>query len=217
MRRALLAMGAGAVGAGSAALEYDFLQAAADISDSATYTFAAQNLGPAAADRSIIVAIGMRSVSVRTLTSVTIGGVTATVDVQGSNTSNSQTFVAIAHAEVPTETTGDVVVTFSGAAVRCGVALYRATGPTLAVADSEVTATNTATVDNPAGGLVIATTYCGSGIAASWTGVTEDYDTAVELRAFSGGSTTDAGTITAASSLSLTGVVATAAVAYEGA
>src|SRR3990167_11105596 len=90
-----------------------FLQVNGSATDLTTYTFSAENLGVAASDRFIVVTITGRSSDggARTIDTVTIGGVTATINIQ---IANSGSFNGIATAAVPTGTTGDIVITWSG-------------------------------------------------------------------------------------------------------
>lgn len=105
-----------------------FLEYKVDGTDLAAYTFANCNLGAADANRMIIVCGNMRSGSVVTLTSVTVQGIAATIDKEERNTSNALTSSFIAHALVPTGTTGDIVVTWSGVGpVLQGIGTYRVT------------------------------------------------------------------------------------------
>ncbi len=160
---------------------YQFLQTANNTADQASYTFSSQNLGVANAERYIIATIHSRKAgAAMTIDSVTIGGVSASIVVQKTNTVVNSNVVAIAIAKVPTGTTGDVVVNLSTTVLRCAINLYRAVGIIPTAFDSDESgATNPAvTLDVPRGGLVI-----GAGVdtnAATWTGLTEDIDATVE-------------------------------------
>lgn len=157
-----------------------FLQLATDGTNLTTYTFASQNLGTAASDRYIVVAItgrqsggGSSSVS-----SVTIGGVSATISVQSDNNGDQ---VAIAIAAVPTGTTGNIDIVWSAAMTDCSVAAYRVTRVTTTTATSTGSSTATppsANVNVVAGGVVIAVSKNRTGgTSATWGNVTEDFDT----------------------------------------
>lgn len=108
-----------------------FLQAETpQLSSVATYTFTSVNLGPAAADRYVVVvpsnAVG---VSGRTLTGVTIGGSAATLHVNANIVSGANTAIcAIAGLLVPSGTSANVVVTFSGNMNTCYLRTYALTG-----------------------------------------------------------------------------------------
>lgn len=91
----------------------------------ATHTAQALDFGAAAANRVLVAAISTRVSSGRSVTGVTIGGVAATIDV----VSGTWPTALIARATVPTGTSGDVVLTYSGnefGPIRC--ALYRTVG-----------------------------------------------------------------------------------------
>lgn len=156
-----------------------FLQVAKDSTDLITYTFSTQSLGSAAADRFIICAVTGRASDggARTISSVTIGGVSATINAQ---VDTSGTSTGIVCAAVPSGTTGDVVVTWSDTMTDANIALYRCTG--LSSATALATATSAAdpgvgTVIIKTGGIIIgiATDDDGSH-TCTWTGLTENYD-----------------------------------------
>lgn len=158
-----------------------FLQLAKDATDLTTYTFSSQSLGAAASDRYIICAICGRSNdgSARTISSVTIGGVTATINAQVENTG---TMCGIATALVPTGTTGDVVVVWSGTMGDANIALYRTTNLTSATALDTGTSTanpGTTNLDTKTGSVIVAISENDNGaLTATWTNLTENYDEA---------------------------------------
>lgn len=99
-----------------------------DASDLTTYTFSTQDLGAEAADRYILVGIGWRQAASadRSVSSATIGGVSASI-IRGSDHVGAGG-TAIIGAEVPTGTTGDVVITFNAGNSRCLIGVARCTG-----------------------------------------------------------------------------------------
>ena len=99
-------------------------------------TFSNADFGTEAADRYIIVGYSTRNDS-RTINSVTIGGISATILVQQGD-GNTTTGMAI--AAVPTGTSGDVVVTLDGTADAHYLGVWAATG--LASATPVATATS---------------------------------------------------------------------------
>lgn len=157
-----------------------FLQAVGTDATQTTYTFAAQNLGAAAADRHIIVGVNARllAATAGSIASVTVGGVAATSVVQHSNDSGSsnRNTSALFIAAVPTGTTGDVVVTVSREALRCGIALYRATDiNTTAVSTGSGAGSPSGTFTSPDGTFAVALSSVASGGTTwTWTGLTED-------------------------------------------
>lgn len=159
----------------------EFLQTNGSETGLTVYTFSGENLGDAAADRHIIVGISARGLNTRSLSSVSIGGESATLAKVIVNSVSHSSLAALYIAAVPNGTTGDVVITFNDTMLRCGIGLWRATEL------ASITPTNTASsvANDPtgslnivAGGFAIATIYSSSGSspAAVWTGLTEDYD-----------------------------------------
>lgn len=156
---------------------------ATSTSDLTTYTFSSQALGDAAADRYVAVAVAARSGPTGTISSVTIGGQSATQAVTvGSSAQTGDIWIAA----VPSGTTGDVVVTFSTGQARCTIAVYRLTG--IGGVTPDDTDTDTVAAGNvmqldalsvPANGVAIAlvASNTASSISWTWTGLTEDTDT----------------------------------------
>jgi hypothetical protein len=98
-----------------------------------SYSFAAQPIGIAAADRYIFLNIQWFSTSnVPSLTGCTIGGVAATIVLQ-STAANNRPINAIAYALVPSGTTATIAFTFSGIVTGTGhgvgFGIYRVQGP----------------------------------------------------------------------------------------
>lgn len=103
--------------------DVSFVETDTDATSQTTYTFSSASLGDADALREVfVIAYGGLSTA-RTLSSGTIGGVSATIATNQYGGSSAQQ--AIMFASVPTGTTGDVVVTWSGAADSCRIAIYR--------------------------------------------------------------------------------------------
>ena len=161
-----------------------FLQAVTSTTDTNVYTFSSVNLGAAASDRYIIVtAMTRKAGASTTLTSITIGGVTATIVKQVTNNVTNTDVAAIVIAAVPTGTTGDIVVTWGATMVRCAIGVYRVTGLVSATAsDSDSSTANDPTVnlDCPAGGFIIGGALTAASSSAAWTGITENFDGTLE-------------------------------------
>jgi hypothetical protein len=156
---------------------------AQDGTDLTTYTFASQAIGPASPDRYVIVCIGSRANSARSISSVTIGGIAATAVVTANNATAGADMAAIYIALVPTGTTASVVVTFSGAMLRCVIGVYSMVQNGRATATNTNTATPsgttpTTTLTVPSNGSLVAAVWAQSSVSASvtWTGPTEDFD-----------------------------------------
>lgn len=147
-----------------------------------THTHSGMTLGAADSGRYIIAAIDCRDASARTVSTLTIGGVTATL-IYAYQTSG--TICGFWVALVPTGTTGDVVITFSGSVARSGVSTYRlltSYDPT-AYSDAQQDTTATSnhldiTLNVPAAGVALAAVFYNNSTTASitWSGLTEDYD-----------------------------------------
>jgi hypothetical protein len=162
---------------GSKAFSYQELKTDGD--SLSAYTFAAANLGTAEVGRVIIVSITANGNAAKTISSVTIGGVSASILVQQSNG-----FWAggIAAAVVPTGTTGDIVVNLSNTAGAATVGVYRATGlasVTPIDTDSNTTFSGLTLTAEGGGFLIALTTHSGSGGTITWANANEDFDTTV--------------------------------------
>ena len=147
--------------------------------NTSSYSFLAQPIG-AADDRDLVLVViqqdrnGASSVS-----SVTIGGVTATMRVE-TNSSLGQQYLGIWSAVVPTGTTADVSVVFTGIGNRAGGAIYTAKNVTdIAGGNTYVTTASPAvftSVDIPANGVVLCASSTQSNTTNTWTNATEESD-----------------------------------------
>lgn len=141
------------------------------------YTFSGINFGSAAANRLIIVAVHNSGPSGKSLSSITIGGVTGTIV---KNQTSGFAGVAIAQALVPSGTSGTVVVTLSGSNESCGIGVWSVITNTQG---AQFTGASTggssiaATVPS-SGGAITAYTTSGSGVgnASTPSNFTERYD-----------------------------------------
>lgn len=156
-----------------------YLQLATDGTNGTSFTFASQNFGTADADRYIVVGINGRSNdgTDKTLNSVTIGGVTATISVSAWNSGN---VAAIAVAAVPTGTSGSVVIAFSDTMTSCALSMWSE----LKLSSLTATDTGTDTTDplstniTLTNGFIVAVAKSDSvGDSATWTNVDENFDT----------------------------------------
>ena len=164
-----------------------FLGSDTDGTDQTTFTFASKTLGAAQSDRVIVVGVtGIGTTgAARSISSVTIGGVTAT---EIHTETNSHQVVAQYAAVVPTGTTGDIVVTWNTTMNQVGVGWWRLPGAdiaSVAAAGDENGAadtTQTASVNVAAGSFVIANSYNvnSSAATASYDTLDEDYDSNVD-------------------------------------
>lgn len=143
-------------GGGGAITDFAYLGNAIDSADLATYTFPAFALGSADANRQIIVGFATRAGGARTIVSATIGGVSATIDIQQASGQNDQ--VAILRAKVPSGSTGDIVVELSGGSSRAGIFVYRCIASSLTLHDSDSGGGSTSVnmfLDGAAGGVAV--------------------------------------------------------------
>lgn len=146
-----------------------------------THTFLTQPLGTAASDRIIIVSVfGNAAAAAGTISSATIGGVSASIIEQATDGGLTGGLIA---AAVPTGTTETIAVTFSTSQSEVGIGIWSATGQVSAtpVASGSNTDLSQITLNAEPGGFVIAA--CGNGgdiseETVTWTGATEDFDMA---------------------------------------
>ena len=164
-----------------------FTASAVTGSSATAYTFSSQALGTAGATRMIVINVTGSSNSggatpINTLTVAGVSAVKAKEQVSSGEAGYSQD---IWYAPLASGTSGDVVVTFSGAQARCGIGL-------MAVYDADDSPTFTngnsddpmvATISCPAKGIIIGscTMNADEGVpTTTWTNLTEKYDQNVE-------------------------------------
>lgn len=152
-----------------------------DTSDLATVTLADVAIGPPAPDRMVVAVILGRDANARTISGVTIGGVSATAAVTSPSQNNP---TGIYYALVPGGTTADIVVTFSNHTSRVAVSVYSLTGyrngaPASVDQDYSGATTLSATLNRPRDAVVIAGSITSSTGTYTWTGLTEDSDSAI--------------------------------------
>lgn len=157
---------------------------AKDETDLATYSFASQSIGAAAADRIVVVGVFFNAAGSVTISSCTIDGNAATQIVQALNdTGAATTGCALYALRVPSGTTATIAFTLSASAVRAGIGIWTISGKPYGVAPfhtASATSGDPATVslNIPFNGCVIA---CGAQanagtVAVTWSGATEDFD-----------------------------------------
>lgn len=165
-----------------------------------SYSIASVGIGTAASDRYVVAAIsGLTTAGTRTISSCTIGGISATL--VGRVNISASCALELWIAAVPTGTTATVAPTWSGSMENCGVACWALTGLTSSTAVS--TATDTTKTSNQedvnlttvTGDVIVAANFISNTTAnrtTTWVGVTEDYDGVIEtlFSTHSGGSFT---------------------------
>lgn len=211
---------AAVMGGASVVFSLTWTDGVAESSAGTTITYSTRAFGAADANRVIAVFIAARMSTVNAITSVTIGGVSATLvpnTVQqngGTNGSNS----AIYYASVPTGTTGDVAVTYGAATMRTGISIYSiitsTPTPSIGTGSSAGSGNPSYSLSVPAGGggLSGVAEQAASG-AVTWAGSTaEDFEaTATGPTEISTAHTTATGSVTIAPTFASTAWVSSAA------
>lgn len=164
-----------------------------------TVTFTGASLGAARSDRRIAVLISHSSSNV--LSTVTIGGVSASQVVQ---TNNSTVRATIWIATVPSGTTGNIVITCASnlAAVVMGVhAIYGLRSSTATATATDAIGPTDLSIAVEARGIVLACNAASNAAGpgtTTWTGVSETYENVSGTWGGSGGSYTATGATTLA-------------------
>lgn len=150
---------------------------AGTISDLTTYTFNNVGIGTASASRHVIVGVHLSAAATSDISSITVGGVSATKLAEANASTEKDTALWI--AAVPTGTTATVVVNSATSGHRCIVATWAsyASASSATATDSDSgSGVRTNSLNVPAGG------WCVSLFSAyyhpfTFTGVTEDAET----------------------------------------
>lgn len=212
----------GIEGANSGNIDISKTANSVDSVDRTTYTFTSQSFGAAHGKRYMLAFVCGTHTSSRTVSSVTIGGISATV--QGSQveggSGGTTCMSGLYLAAVPTGTSGTVEVTWSSGVSRCGIIIYRLVGinPTAYDTGSDITVSADAVSDTmnvTAGGVIIGGVVHRGTVTArttSWTNVTEDVDETVE-----GDTTQSSGNVKSGGAQSGLAITATASGALDSA
>lgn len=156
------------------------------VGNETSYTYSGVDIGAAAADRWVYAAFGPGTFTATGISSVTIGGVTATADPNNpASITGYMSGVFFFAANVPSGTTADVVVNYSGGGLYDNlVSVWTDNGePTFndAAIDTSISSNVlSVSVDVPADGKLLALARRLNMTAASWTGATESYDDATD-------------------------------------
>lgn len=183
-------------GGGAQPGTYSFLTNIEDTSDATTYSggvWDGVSIGDADPDRYILAAL-VGNNGGRTVSSCTIGGVSASLVSDGTDSARlvhgTNVTVELWLAPVPAGTTANISVTWSGAQVRMGAGLWRVlrlkSTQAIDVNSSNGTSPASAAVNTAAVGFVVAATFNNISTSYSWSNVTERYDAAFEGIAHSG-------------------------------
>ncbi len=163
---------------------------AASGTDTTSYSFNSLDLGSAiAGKKNIVCAWGDTTVTGRTINSITIAGISASLHggFEYTAVSGNIAYMVWGVADVPASATGTVAVGTSGTFSRCGILVWAAydlvssTPVSTANEYADATAMTGATLD---GGIVLAGAMGYGGSAMTWTGATEDVDTTVTVDGF---------------------------------
>ena len=190
---------------------------ASDSTDLTTYSFAGVAIGTAATNRLVYIAITFTAPTAATISSATIGGISASIiDITGQG--NSTFFI---YANVPTGTTATVSITFSIACNRVVIGSYslynlKSKEPiTRAYINGWTSGSISTSVDVPADGIIIAgVNNSTNNNAITWTNATSRYSTIVDTNFRSAGASiqvstgTSSYTVTATSTSAVSGRLA---------
>lgn len=164
-----------------------YVTQATNSADQSSYTFSSTSLGAAKITRTIVLAVNVRETLLADAitATVTIAGVSAAQ--QSTSTSTvvgGRTSSFIFSAKVPSETTGNVVVTLNRTVSRCGIGVWAVydlkSNTATASASSTSLGVQTLSVNVQPGGVVVGTSFANVNPTFTWSGLTEDYETVVE-------------------------------------
>lgn len=144
-------------------------------SGATSYTYSSFSLSTADATRKVVVACNS-GFGTRTVSSITVGGVSATYVRRQAGAAYS---VELWEAAVPTGTTGDIVVVWSGAQNFCSIGVWAVYNAASTVTATAVSTANplSASVTVSDGGVSIGAANASDAATATWTELTENYDT----------------------------------------
>jgi len=144
------------------------------------------SIGAADSNRYVVASFHARKGGASTsVTSVTIGGVSATEIITQANHTTNTNIVSFWYAAVPTGTTATCVVTFADTMVRAACNVWRVIGFDFTSTHDEGSSTAsspTYDLDIPAGGIALAAvSFASNGDGStSWSNLTEQTDTLTE-------------------------------------
>ena len=164
----------------STPVEATFETSQVDTTDTGSpLTFSGVDLGDAAANRHIVVGVGVSWGGSAQVSGVTVGGQSATEIIEVGLASQK---ASLHIAAVPTGATGDIVITTTGTGESWGIGVWRLIG---ANATPDDTGSSTAdpmvdTINCPAGGVIIGYAHAQNGNTHTWTNLTEQFDETTE-------------------------------------
>ena len=177
--------GMGAGGGGPSNVSVVFTDESSDTADTTSYSFASQSFGDASSTRQIVICVALwRPFNAGSISSLTVGGVSASlVKAQGSAGEVGQR-VEMWSADVPTGTTGTVVVTTSVSFRACAIGVFALYGADSTANDTGGDSSNsvgsavmTDTINIPEnGGLIGCAMQNNNSASFTWDYGTEEYD-----------------------------------------
>jgi hypothetical protein len=161
---------------------FTFLQVTNDTANLATYTFSSVNFGTADANRRIIIGVAHRAGGA--ISSATIGGVSATILAESISTVGGSTnLLAYISADVPTGSSGTVVINLASGAARLAIATYRVvSNSALVLADDDASSsasTSTSISVSAENGIVLASALHTATNSISLSGIADTDSNAI--------------------------------------
>ena len=159
---------------------------AVDSVDRTTYTFSSVALGTASTTRAVYVWSTAQgpSVSAFNINTMTVGGVSASLVQVADSSAEPQYMGELWRADVPTGTTGDIVVTWNSGVSQCGVSVWSVDGDheEFAIATDVSNSTSSVSFTNvPDNSVILAGRGSSFSGTHTWTGdVTENVDQTIE-------------------------------------
>lgn len=157
-----------------------YVGTASSSSNASSYTFSGQAIGTAASDRYVIVAATGGANFSQSINSCTVGGAATT---RVANVSGFEcAAIFITNAPVTSGTTADIVINCSSTLLQMQSVVYVINGSPVLHDTLATTGTNpSGSIDAALNGCIVAiATHNDSSHTATWTGLTENDDTALE-------------------------------------
>jgi len=167
-----------------------YITNAVDATNGSSFSFTSTSFGPAAADRKIVIGVSSENggSGERTISALTVGGVSATQLVRSYQAGND-CVAELWIATVPTGTSGTVAITWSGSVRACGIGVWAVNGASSTAFDTASNSQTSSisavavTTSCEAGGVIIG--MVGGGQANpvssySWSNANEDFDATVD-------------------------------------
>lgn len=153
-----------------------------DTTDGTSNTFTSKNVGTAAGDRHVIVCFGGQRAgggSADQVSSLTVGGNSASISVQSTAGSGDKAYAGIAICALASGTTATIVVNHAFTSYKVWISIYAAYGlgsttPVQTVTD--VSSPFSQSITGLVGGVFLGVAMSDATCTYTWSGVTEDYD-----------------------------------------